>query len=172
MRPCCPAVVCISPNGEAFDNGDTYDFGTILSDDTYGDLWQAVPFFSINDPLWQTPRRPCDYAWDTFTWTEDDGSCNADVPGSVRYYPAAPQVEPRCAIPDCAPTMPVGTSIAPAADYPVPLSFDTGGSGAPITVPTPWSVAIAKQDCVCAPGRFSSEYQEDGARCPADEFIP
>jgi len=115
FAPCAPKVVCISPNGETFANGVTYDFpAEFVSDEQYGSKWWAFVQSTMTDLSWQRPHRPCNIK-PCAIWTMDTGSCSADTdgscPGDDDYVPGeseppeyffghAPQVEARVAIPD------------------------------------------------------------------------
>jgi hypothetical protein len=87
FNPCSPAVLCISPNGEAFANGDTYGFATIQFDEQYGSGWQAEIQQVMQDLLYQTPHYPAqgpDCTDLPYDWTEDNGSCNTSL---CKYCP-------------------------------------------------------------------------------------
>jgi len=135
FAPCAPKVVCISPNGETFANGVTYDFpAEFVSDEQYGSKWWAFVQSTMTDLFWQRPHRPCNIK-PCAIWTMDTGSCSADTdgscPGDDDYVPGeseppeyffghAPQVEARVAIPDnygdaqneSAPSLPDGIQIS------------------------------------------------------------
>jgi len=109
FQPCAPKVVCISPNGETFANGITYDFPSDFAcDGLYGSKWWKVPQQTMTDVLWQQPHRPCNIETCS-KWTMDNGLCLDDVPGTCPstdeapapqyYFGLAPQVEARLTVP-------------------------------------------------------------------------
>lgn len=171
---CAPKVICISPNGETFTVGQTTAFDSVLADDIYGNQWQALVIQAVNDPLWETPFKPCGFSG---TWTMDSGACQTDT-GSVRYYPVPMQVDAECEPPTGAPALPSGFYVGwlPLSAYeaappiagnkslpPTPLATDSGGT--PITSPTAWSIALNQEICVCVSGTFAQEYEADGVTC-------
>jgi hypothetical protein len=113
--PCSPKVVCISPNGEAWPNGITYDFPERFAcDEQYGSKWWGYVQSTMTDPFWQPPHRPCNIET-CAKWQMDDGLCSDDSPGScpgdedyvpgeseppVYYFAHAPQVEARLTVPN------------------------------------------------------------------------
>jgi hypothetical protein len=174
--PCNPSVVCISPNGEVFPNGATYDFPTgIQLDQRYGTQWQAVPTQVSADLLWQKPHHPPlsyneyldDYS--DYAWVEDDGNCKEDETNEYggatkKYYPHAPMVEARNSLPtnggllqnETAPALPEGVIIgflSPAdntgAD--VITAPGLGSAGA-------WRFYESACGCINNDGRFFEEY--------------
>jgi hypothetical protein len=51
---CGSRVVCISPNGESFINGETHDFpDEFEADETYGAKWWGYVQQTMTDLLWQ-----------------------------------------------------------------------------------------------------------------------
>lgn len=112
--PCSPRVVCISPNGETFPNGHTYDFPTdYVLDEQYGSKWWAFVQSTMTDLFWQQPHRPCNIET-CAKWVMDGGICSDDVPGScpgdddfvegeseppIYFFEHAPQVEARLTVP-------------------------------------------------------------------------
>jgi hypothetical protein len=127
---CIPQVMCISPNGEVWENGTTFDFDTLTLDATYGALWSKQFVQVMPDTFWQKPHTPCVScvidAVDTKAptdcgWHEDNGACPNDdldcncsgddgyIPG-IRYYAQRPWVEARI-------TTPGGCSDLPAGMY-------------------------------------------------------
>ena len=144
FKPCCPAVVCFSPNAEVFPNGLTVAMPTDFQFDAqYGSRWQGVPQQVMDDPLWQKPHLPCDgtdpiddvdggdsFTGQTITFVQDNGLCAAntvdpDTGLLTVYYAFPPQVEARNSLPtnygleqnQSAPALPDGVSITP--DSPV-----------------------------------------------------
>lgn len=174
-NPCAPKVVCISPNGETFANGTTYDFPeTFICDERYGSKWWGWVQATMTDVFWQTPHRPCGFvdpdAGDTLEWLMDDGTCQADsdpvdpdtlAVTHIRYYAHAPQVEPRQTIPCnygnlhniCAPNLPGGVDIG----WLSPVLFSVGNVAYP---PQP---AVIVDDAV--PQSVSTAYQFHKALC-------
>jgi hypothetical protein len=168
--PCAPKVICISPNGETFPNGITYDFpSTFLLDEQYGSKWWSKPEPIMTDIFWQTPHRPCNIEA-CAQWLMDDGSCNANVGGTCPatdespapkyFYGLAPQVEARITVPafgdDCSkaygadgseagPAVPAGVQIG----WLSPVNYSTGDVALPPLAPatssdgTPGGYAIS-----------------------------
>jgi hypothetical protein len=117
---CNPRVVCISPNGEIFPNGITYEFPeTFPLDDAYGSKWWGYVQSTMTDLYWQQPHRPCnikpcarwlmdggicadDQPWDgvVFACPGDDGYIEGESLPPVYFYGHAPQVEARLTVPD------------------------------------------------------------------------
>jgi hypothetical protein len=88
-NPCFPSVACFSPNSEAFPNGITYP---MTCPDSVNLWWQGIAVLAIPDPLWQHPHPPC-------------GTATDDCAGSTPPIEClTPYVEPRCVLPDGAPT--------------------------------------------------------------------
>jgi hypothetical protein len=140
FKPCCPGVVCFSPNAEAFQNGLTIAMPpSFLMDAQYGSRWQGVPQQVMDDPLWQKPHLPCDgtdpllgddYGGQDISFVQDDGTCepntaDPDTGLLTVYYAYPPQVEARISVPgnygplqnEGGPALPAGISITP--DSPV-----------------------------------------------------
>lgn len=103
--PCNPQVVCISPNGESFNLGNTYGFSNTWTadsssvtadsmmasadgmtmpaslDERYGAGWQGHVEFQITDPFWKSPPHSCPSCDGTIQpsacgQVEDDGGCD------------------------------------------------------------------------------------------------
>jgi hypothetical protein len=145
FMPCAPKVVCISPNGETFPNGTTYDFPTeFICDEQYGSKWWAFVQSTMTDLFWQRPHRPC-IIKPCAKWMMDGGTCAADIegscPGDDDYVPGeseppeyffghAPQVEARLTVPanygspqdESAPALPPGIQIG----WLSPVNHSTG----------------------------------------------
>jgi len=113
--PCAPKVVCITPNGESFANGHTYDFPlTFALDEAYGSKWWGYILPIMTDLFWQQPHRPCNIAT-CARWIMDGGTCAENVEGfcpgddgyvsdeetppPIYYFAHAPQVEARLSVP-------------------------------------------------------------------------
>jgi hypothetical protein len=103
--PCAPKVICISPNGEIFPNGNTYPFpDEFIADETYGSKWWAYVQSTMTDLLWQQPHRPCNIE-PCARWLQDDGTCQQPVGGAcpddppLYYFEDYPLVEARATIP-------------------------------------------------------------------------
>ncbi|HWC60492.1 MAG TPA: hypothetical protein VHC44_12420, partial [Verrucomicrobiae bacterium] len=132
--PCAPKVVCISPNGETFQNGITHEFPSeFVCDEQYGSKWWAFVQSTMTDLFWQRPHRPCNIE-PCAKWTMDGGTCAEDAEGSCPgdddfvpgeseppeyFFGHAPQVEARLALPtnygsaqnESAPALPDGIQI-------------------------------------------------------------
>jgi len=182
--PCNPSVVCISPNGETFTNGMTYEFpvGTVL-DETYGTQWQAAPVQAVPDLLWQTPHHPPDAynelldTYSTFAWEQDDGTCKVDEVDdlgnpTVKFYAHPPMVEARCLLPanggigqnETAPALPTGLMLGF-------LSPVTNNSGDVAYAPSAggemaWTFYFDACNCIGNDGRFSGIYSTFMELCP------
>jgi hypothetical protein len=81
LKPCCPSVVCVSPNAEAWCNGVTEPFpadGDLFLDEDPGCYWVGAFYLVVADPFFQAPHDTCD-----------------DPPEEVSY--TVPMVEARCA---------------------------------------------------------------------------
>lgn len=175
FTPCCPSVICFSPNGEVFNNGITrgFDHG-FTADDVYGSLQQWWVDTTMQDPYWQIPARTCEDGLESDTPLQmDDGSC-ADVD-----YAHFPVVEARASLPDGAPDMPLGLELQYLTLDQIDVSEITF-PGKIIRVPqapglktsddalppqrfeTEWGLWIAQTGCVKNGGKFSSDYLEDG----------
>lgn len=148
ITKCAPRVVCFSPNGEHWPNGNTYGFpSSFAADETYGSKWQAQVIWSITDPLWQSPHTPCNLT-EGAVWTEDSaGNCPPDGTG-IQYYGLPPMVEARSTVPIGFPALPTGITIgfnAPGSaidptNPPGLCGYDD--TGMPSAVQTPWSLAV------------------------------
>src|SRR6185437_3632363 len=80
--PCAPKVVCVSPNGETFANGITYNFPeTFTCDEQYGSKWWAYVQSTMTDLFWQRPHRPCNIK-PCARWIMDSGICANNAGGS------------------------------------------------------------------------------------------
>ena len=184
--PCCPAVVCFSPNYtdegtiDKFPNGSTYTFGeSFEADDRYGSLEQIELMQHMRDLLWQAPHRPC--SEESFAWQEDIlGNCPADADG-VKYYAHAPMVEARQSLPsidgDPAPALPDSVNInflsladidqeTPPAGQIRPSSAQMGYSLTTCLtgeLMSPWGLWLRQHACVDGDGRFKDEYLANGA---------
>jgi hypothetical protein len=152
--PCAPKVVCISPNGETFANGITYDFPeTFACDQQYGSKWWAFIQSTMTDLFWQRPHRPCNIK-PCARWSMDTGICAANsggsCPGDDDYIPGvseppeyffahAPQVEARLTVPsnygvaqnESAPALPAGIQIG----WLSPVNFASGDIAYPPEAP-------------------------------------
>lgn len=137
--PCAPRVVCISPNGEDFPNGETYDFpDTFTVDEQYGSKWWGYVQSTMTDLFWQQPHRPCnikicakwqmdgplcsdDVPWDgdAVACPGDDGYGDGESVPPIYYYRFTPLVEARLTVPanygaaqdESAPALPSGVVI-------------------------------------------------------------
>jgi hypothetical protein len=118
---CAPRVICFSPNGEDWENGETYPFPSDISrvmDGRYGGAWYGTFQTTMQDLFWQAPHHPLGdqpdeslEAWpgDTIPassvlWKEDNGSCqengvNEDTGVQTMYYPMSPLVEAEIMLP-------------------------------------------------------------------------
>jgi hypothetical protein len=86
FAPCSPKVVCISPNGESFTNGLTYDFpGSFICDTQYGSKWWGYVQQTMTELFWQTPHRPCNIP-SCAQWIADDGTCQENTPLNPPAY--------------------------------------------------------------------------------------
>ena len=120
FKRCDPRVVCISPNGETWANGTTYDFPeSFTADEQYGAKWWGYVQSTMTDLFWQQPHRPCNIK-PCAQWKMDGGICADDSPDDgtafacagddgfidgesqppVYYYAHAPLVEARLTVPD------------------------------------------------------------------------
>jgi hypothetical protein len=122
--PCSEQVICFSPNGETFANGNKYWYGgSFTADDVFGAYEQLNCEGDIIDPYWQSPLTPCNSAGEvSISAVQDDGTCQADttdLDGNITaYYAAPPFIEAFCNIPSGAPTM----SVSLPAIYQPPLA--------------------------------------------------
>lgn len=183
FTPCAPAVLCISPNSEAFDNGITYDFPTIYLDEQYGSGWQAEFQQVMQDLLYQTPHYqgniPCTPT--PFAWTPDNGSCQSDT-DIIHYYAHPPLVECRITLPanggpnsnQTAPALPSGITIGWTS--PAGLSANCSGPPDNTLFPLPsngygmqsanvWNFWSNECACIDGFGVFSDEYQNTVVGC-------
>jgi hypothetical protein len=163
----CPAVVGIvpftdgAPTVEAFANQMLFDFpGTVVFDDVFGNHGQAAVMLTMPDPFWQTPFVPSCLASQTFEWTEDDGTSEANT-DTVQYYAHHPLVE-------AAANIPSGESL-PAG---IVLTYDSSNVIAPPYYPNGFAVVnsdgsfgsyatdwgFALNVCANLAGRFAADY--------------
>jgi len=162
LIPCCPAVICFSPNTESFTNGLTIPFpSTFIMDERYSSRWQGVPQQVMDDPLWQKPHLPCggtdpltdtDFTGAQISFVQDDGCCheNTTDPDTgllTVYYAFPPQVEARNTVPTGFPALPPSLSLATDSPVPYPelsnpnlppgfIGFNSDGT--PASMLTPW----------------------------------
>lgn len=180
--PCCPSVICFSPNGETWENGITKAFPTAFNfDEKRGGQWQGYVQTTMTDLFWQAPHRPCGID-SGIAWVMDDGSCNEND-DTHEYYPHAPVVEARKNLPSTygaaqnetpaalpsgivigwlSPVDHTGDNVAP---LPPPLGFDE--SLLPLSILTPWELRNrlctgAGEDSSCT---FKNDYQEIVVNC-------
>jgi hypothetical protein len=73
-----PFVACVSPNGESWPNGVTYDFGTIEADMCYGEEWHRDFVQAVVDEHWQALHECTPLEMDS-------APCAGD--GDYPYYP-------------------------------------------------------------------------------------
>jgi len=169
---CRPAVMCWSPNGEAFEHGTTYPFGSIVMDGRFGARWQAFFKQIMTDFWWSAPDAPCEDdglggCAPRAGWTEDTGDCLADVEDTTYYYPHRPWVECLEERPDAWDPYGQGanelvpTDSIPAVSY---EALPAVGPASHITTPdatdneyAPWNVWQAMQQCICDEGRFAGD---------------
>jgi hypothetical protein len=152
--PCSPKVICISPNGETWPNGATYDFpGSFACDEQYGSKWWGYAQSMMTDLFWQQPHRPCNIET-CAKWQMDGALCADNSPGTcpgdedyvpgesdspVYYFGHAPQVEARLTVPcnygnaqnECAPDLPAGIQIG----WLSPVTNTTGDVALPPLAP-------------------------------------
>ncbi len=84
--PCAPKVVCLSPNGESFTNGITYNFPeTFVCDTQYGSKWWGYVQQTMTELFWQPPHRPCNIK-SCARWIADDGTCQENTPLNPPTY--------------------------------------------------------------------------------------
>jgi hypothetical protein len=184
FKNCSPAVICISPNGEQFNNGLTLGFGPCALDTVYGGHWASEIRQHVTDPLWQPPHMPCgDGAYpQQGIHREDDGSCQEDTTDPdtalpLVYYSQRPWVEARCELPDGAPLLPQGVyfgclTYSQLNQNPLPSGnvcfapnpVDRVGMN-PGQRAMPWGIYLRELGCVCENGRFTDEYEQDGVGC-------
>ena len=138
---CAPRVLCYSPNGEEWENGETFPFPSSFNlDGKYGSAWYGDFQTTMTDLFWQTPHHPVgdipDVGLDAWTgdtaissdviWKQDDGTCEQDSSDvmtgkQTMYYPLAPLVEAEITLPkfglsnpqtELPPALPAGISLA------------------------------------------------------------
>jgi hypothetical protein len=157
--PCSPKVICISPNGEQFPNGQTYPFPEdFIMDETYGAKWWKWPQTVMTDLLWQQPHRKAGMKI-CAPWKNDNYGCNSDVvtpcpsdedytgeePPPIYYFAAAPQVEARLTVPckygygqnECGPAVPSDVQIG----WLSPVIYAFGDSGSVALPPAPAGIS-------------------------------
>ncbi|HSY42854.1 MAG TPA: hypothetical protein VK811_03020 [Candidatus Acidoferrum sp.] len=170
FTPCNPAVLAITPNGETFANGATYDFPAINLDEIYGSGWQAEFQQAMTDLLWQPPHvpatSPC--AAETTAWTEDNGTCESNSDTNT-YYAHRPLVEARLTVPAGAPALPSGITIgwlspvtnptSPDALYPAPSNGPGLGGN------VPWTILDNECGCIQGDGVFTGIYENQVVTC-------
>ncbi len=155
FTPCCPSVLCVSPNydGEdpetidSFTNGITLGFADFTPDDRYGSAWQAAFRQVMDDLWWHPPPHPCSTgvsddpyeAISTCTMVEDlteaatlpcpANTCDGAGGGGKFYYAHRRVVEARMTVPTWS-----GSGSAPALPTGVFINYlsladlDTAGS--------------------------------------------
>lgn len=208
---CGPSVAFFSPNGETFSDisgssainlGWADDYAKKF-DTQYGSTWQGIVKQTMDDVYFAEPPCPCVGVTDPDTeettyecygsWTEDDGTCHADVETDppIRYYARRNTYEARCEVPEGAPALIDGFYIGclnpattndftkgnicsnPSSDVYNIYSKDDGCDIASITVySAPWVTLIAEEQCICDSGRFSSEYTANGFGCSSPIVSP
>lgn len=138
FSPCAPKIICISPNGEEFPNGITYDFpATFACDEQYGSKWWAFAQLNMTDLFWQAPHRPCNID-PLDQWKEDDGTCqpnDLDATPAIYYFGHRPQVEALLSVPckygaaqnECPPALPAGIQVG----WLSPVHYDSGDVALP-----------------------------------------
>ena len=187
FSPCYPAVLCFSPNGEQFDHGITYGFGTFVPDERYGSAWQGMFRQVMADVYWREPQNPdCQNTadWDEdpdcgqCPWEEDDGGCDHGAgacsyvagPGGgwvgARYFAHRPMVEAReqCPSPWIEDDVQPGTYdtvFTYSPHYPIGAASACGSApGMPDEETAPWRIWLAMQACICAEGAFADDYKQ------------
>ncbi|MBC8002637.1 MAG: hypothetical protein H7X97_08625 [Opitutaceae bacterium] len=191
---CDPQVLCITPNGESFANGDTHAFPAFTIDGKYGSRWQAAFVQHIDDFYFQSPHSKC-VDCDTViqptlcAWSEDDGSCHESVCvddcfplSGANYYAQRGFFEARTGVPSGAPALQAGHYIGylslaalntpdPVAGnvLPPPMGLGYAQPGPdnrllPVQPVTPWFTYIAQMGCVCSEGDFASNYGVNGVQ--------
>jgi hypothetical protein len=84
--PCAPKVICLSPNGESFTNGITYNFPeSFVCDTQYGSKWWGYAQQTMTELFWQPPHRPCNIE-SCARWIADDGTCLENTPLNPPAY--------------------------------------------------------------------------------------
>jgi len=182
-KPCCPSVICSSPNGETWTNGVTHPFPAstdILLDVAKGFLWQGIIQTTMGDIYWIAEPEPCvanvslHSSPVCIAWKVDDGSCQANQPGAgcdidppgIYYYPMQPQVEARDTLPAGAPALPPGIFIGCLSQATMLAGPPPPGvHGAVALPPAPgggesgsWMIWQAQLGCVQGGGQFASVY--------------
>lgn len=175
---CSPSVICISPNGESFTNGHTYDFPTVDFDEEYGSGWQVAIQQVMQDLLYQTPHYPNETAigdtctMNPFQWLSDDGTC-ATGTGTVEYYPHPPLVEARITMPSGAPSLPSGITIGWVGPEdvtgdctaPADMLFPPGSVGFGLEASTLWTLWNNLCGCVSGNGIYADVYENEVTGC-------
>lgn len=140
--PCAESVVCFSPNGESFPNGVTMWFsGSTALDDPFGSIRQFNVEFGMIDPLYQTPKFPCNFnEFESPKYVQDTGGCPDDTSDElgnpIIYYPPPPLIEAMLTTPDGAPELPNGITWPYMVMPPIP-----GVIGFSFLAPTqPWAI--------------------------------
>lgn len=165
---CDPAVICISPNGETWPNGITYEFpaaSDVVPDELYGGpLWQSVPIVAQTNWMTQTPAKPCveDVTY-SGGWVSDDGTCKTD--GVNKYYQAPWLVEPVASLFTGQPSLPAGEyvgwlSISDMNNVSLPdgnITPNPPKGGDSLALPFDW-LGNTKA-CIEAVGRFADIYK-------------
>lgn len=190
---CNPRVVCISPNGESFPNGVTYEFPEdFVCDQQYGNKWWAYVQSTMTDLLWQRPHRPCNiescakWTMDSFCAENTGGTCppGEDAPAPEYFFGHAPQVETSLSVPDTygmdqdesGPALPSGIQIgwlSPVDNSSGDIAFPPLPPGALQDQGEPGGANVAwnlhASFCASAPGcRFTSYADVPG--CPPPEI--
>lgn len=153
FTPCCPSVLCVSPNFveddeetiDGFINGAIYGFDDFTPDDRFGSKWQAVFRQTMDELFFNPPVKPCSDDEDPFgdfsncTMVEDlssgeafpcpDDTCFGVGESGKFYYPHRRVVEARMTVPTwtgsgSAPALPSGIFI----NYLSLDDLDTAGS--------------------------------------------
>lgn len=168
----CRTACAILPDGspESFPGQVVRSMDlTAPFDDYYGAHWQGYMALTMPDQFWSRPYKPdCDIVDpDSMTWTEDDGSGQADTEevtgGSTifhKFFVHHPLVEALATIPGGL-SLPSGVSLFYAADiappdYPNGISI--GDAGAYAAIEQDWGFGIRACDDIAGSGRFSDIY--------------
>jgi hypothetical protein len=175
----------VTPNLDPHNNnriqvGVSYPFPTDFPcDSIYGSQWNAKFDQMVKDPFWKATPCKCIYDEDAeiirrIPCSEDDGSCLPDDPEEkFTIYPHAPMVEARCEPPSGAPSLVPGVHLGCLTLG----QLNTTGSieglvGSVCSHPTneganfaPWALYLNELTCVCATGRFVTEYQGNRVFC-------
>ena len=128
--PCREQVVCYSPNGEDFINGNTIWFvsASFQGDGAFGNYNQLNAEFVMTDIFYQPPLPPLvsDITDDMVYATihPEDGTCpndsaNPDTGVPILYY-QIPRVEAVCSVPSGSPALPSDITIPPMNQPPLP----------------------------------------------------